>query len=125
MKVGIILGTNELSGLMFASIEAGLRASIGDEVIIFVTMDGLKAFLKEPEVRISTKSSELIQKKDPDFTKNLREGREDGMLKIYVCYYACQIYGVGMKDMGPLIDDVWGITKFAVESEESQIISIW
>jgi peroxiredoxin family protein len=125
MKIGIILGTNELSGLMFASIEAGMRASMGDEVIMFVTMDGLKAFMKKPEIKITTTSSKLISEKDPDWTKSLKEGKNDGFLNIYACYYACQIYDVDKKDMGELVSDVWGITKFAIETEDAQVITIW
>lgn len=125
MKVAIILGTNELSGLTFASIEAGLRTSMDDSVIMFVTMDGLKAFLKEPEIKTITGTSELISQKDPDFTKNLIEAKESGLLKIYACYYVTQIYDVRLKDMGPLIDDIWGITKFSIETEDAQIINIW
>ncbi|MEM0156172.1 MAG: hypothetical protein QW597_06210 [Thermoplasmataceae archaeon] len=125
MKVGIILGTNELSGLMFASIEGGMRASMGDEVIIFVTMEGLKAFMKKPEIKITTASSKLISQKDPEWTKNIKEGKDDGYLNVYACYYACQIYGVDKKDMGDLISDVWGVTKFAIETENAHMISIW
>lgn len=125
MKVAIVLGTNELSGLMFASIEAGLRTSMGDNVIIFVTMDGLLAFRKQAEIKKTTKTSELIDQKGDDFTKYMREGKEDGLLKIYICYYAAEIYGVKEKDMNDLVDDFWGISKFSIETDDAQIISVW
>lgn len=125
MKVAIILGTNELSGLMFASIEAGMRTSMDDSVIMFVTMDGLKAFMKEPEVSITNGTSELIQQKDPDFKKYLVEAKESDLLKIYACYYVTQIYDVRVKDLDGLVDDMWGISKFSIETEDAQIISIW
>lgn len=125
MKVAIILGTNELSGLTFASIEAGMRTSMDDTVIMFVTMDGLKAFLKEPEIKTNTGTSELIEKMDPNFRKTLVEAKESGLLKIYACYYVTQIYNVKMKDLDKLVDDIWGITKFSIETEEAQILNIW
>lgn len=125
MKVAIILGTNELSSLMYASIEAGMRTSMGDEVIIFVTMDGLRAFRNEPEIEMTTKTSSLISEKGEDFRTYMKEGKESGLLKIYVCYFAAQIYGVRKNDLNDLVDDLWGITKFSIETEEAQIISIW
>lgn len=125
MKVAIILGTNELSSLTFASIEAGMRTSMDDSVIMFVTMDGLKAFLKEPEVKMNTQTSGLIEKKDPNFRKTLKDAKESGLLKIYACYYVTQMYDVRMKDLDEMVDDIWGITKFSIETEEAQIISIW
>lgn len=125
MKVGIILGTNEISGLMFASIEAGMRASMGDEVTIFVTMDGLLAFRKEPETKSTTETSRKIVEKGEDFRDYMKDAKESGFLKIYVCYYAAEIYKVKASDMNDLVDDFWGITKFSIESEDSQVISIW
>ncbi|MCL5800512.1 MAG: DsrE family protein [Candidatus Thermoplasmatota archaeon] len=125
MKVGIILGTNELSGLMFAAIEAGMRTSMDDSVIIFVTMDGVRAFLKDPEIKKQTKTSEMIAAHDPDFRKYLKEGKESGLLKIYVCYYAAEVYDVDKKDLDGIVDDIWGITKFSIETEDAQIIPIW
>lgn len=125
MKVAIILGTNELSALTFASIEAGMRTSMDDSVIMFVTMDGLKAFLKEPEIRTNSNTSGLIEQKDPNFRKTLVEAKESGLLKIYACYYVTQMYDVRLKDLDELVDDVWGITKFSIETEDAQILSIW
>lgn len=125
MKVALILGTNELSGLMFASIEAGLRTSMGDDVIIFVTMDGLLAFKKEPEIKQTTKTSSLIKEKGEDFRTYMKEGKESGLLNIYICYYAAEIYDVKKGDMGELVDDFWGISKFSIETEDAQIIPIW
>ncbi len=121
----MILGTNELSSIMFASIEAGMRTSMDDSVIMFVTMDGVRAFLKNSEISQTTKTSAMIAKHDPDFRKYLREGKESGLLKIYVCYYAAEIYDVNKKDLDELVDDIWGITKFSIETEDAQIIPIW
>lgn len=125
MKVAVILGSNELSSLMFASIEAGLRTSMGDDVIIFVTMDGLLAFRKEPEIKETTTTSKMISEKGQDFTTYLKEAKESGLLKIYICYYAAEIYNLKEKDAGDLVDDFWGISKFSIETEDAQIISVW
>lgn len=125
MKIGIILGTNRLSGLKFAGIETGMRASMGDKVLIFVTMDGIKAFLKEPEIDTGKGASELLSQKDPDFRKMLSDAKADGFCNVYACYYAAHLYGAEKGDFDELVDDIWGITKFSVETDDAQIISIW
>ncbi len=125
MNVGIILGTNRLSGLKFAGIEAGMRASMGDNVMIFVTMDAIRAFLKEPEIDEGGGASTMLTQKDPDFRKLFVDAKADGFCKIYACYFAAHLFGAEMKDFGDLIDDIWGVTKFAVETDDAQIISIW
>lgn len=125
MKVGIILGTNRLSGLKFAGIEAGMRASMGDTVMIFVTMDGIRAFLKQPEIQTDGGASGMLSQKDPDFRKLLVDAKADGFCKIYACYFAAHLFGAEMEDFNDLIDDIWGVTKFSIETDDAQVISIW
>lgn len=125
MNVGIILGTNELSGLKYAAIEAGMRTSMDDRVIIFATMDGLLAFLKEPQVKVTTKTSEIIKQKDPDWIKLLKDAKEDGLLTIVACYYAADMYRYKKADFGELVDDIWGVSKFTIETDDAQMISVW
>lgn len=125
MKIGIILGTNRLSGLKFAGIEAGMRASMGDTVMIFVTMDAIRAFLKEPEIAADGGASGMLSKKDPDFMKMLADAKQDGFCKIYACYFAAHLFGAEKPDFNELVDDIWGVTKFSVETDDAQIISIW
>ncbi|MGC8609068.1 MAG: DsrE family protein [Thermoplasmata archaeon] len=125
MDAGIILGSNEYSSLMFAAIEAGMRTSMGDNVIMFVTMDGALAFLRNPIIKKTTDTSKKMEEDGQDFVKYLREAKESGLLKIYICYFAAELHKLHKKDMSELVDDIWGITKFSIETESSQIISIW
>jgi len=49
MKVGIILGSNELSRVAYAAMHSAIAVSLDNEVVLFATMDGVKAFLKTPD----------------------------------------------------------------------------
>lgn len=42
-KVGIVLGSNELSKVLFAGMWSVISTSMGDEVVIFATMDAVKS----------------------------------------------------------------------------------
>ncbi len=125
MDAGIIVGSNEYSSLMYAAIVAGMRTSMGDNVIMFITMDGALAFLKNPVVKKTTDTSRKMDEEGQDFRKFLKEAKESGLLKMYVCYFAAELHKLHKKDLDDMIDDIWGITKFSIETESSQIISIW
>lgn len=125
MKVGIILGSNEVTSVEFASFEASVRTSIGDEVDLFVTMDGIRAFQKEAKLATNKEMSQKIGEKNTEFRKYLLEGKESELLKIYVCSYAADLYHIGMADLDEIVDAIWGLTKFNLENENSMMISVW
>jgi len=61
MKIGIILGSNERSKLTYAAMSAVISSSLGDEVYVFVTMDAVKAFTKNPEVKEEDVASKVMK----------------------------------------------------------------
>ncbi len=72
-----------------------------------------------------TDTSRKMDEEGQDFRKFLKEAKESGLLKMYVCYFAAELHKLHKKDLDDMIDDIWGITKFSIETESSQIISIW
>lgn len=62
MKVGIILGSNELDRVAYAGMHALISATLDNEVVLFATMDGVKAFLKNPDLRVESGTSKTIRK---------------------------------------------------------------
>jgi Uncharacterized conserved protein len=64
MKTGIIVGSNERSRLTYAAMSTVIVSSIGDEVYVFLTMDAVKGFTKNPEVKSEDISSKtMVEKK--------------------------------------------------------------
>ncbi|BFH73690.1 DsrE family protein [Sulfurisphaera javensis] len=125
-KVGIVLGTNELSKVLYTGMWAVISTSMGDEVIIFATMDGVKVFLKEnPDLKVTDEASKKVLEAKEDILSYYRKAKKTGKLKIYACSYATKLFGLEKGNYDDLIDDIVGITTFQMELEGAQILSIW
>ncbi|MEJ2781409.1 DsrE family protein [Stygiolobus sp. CP850M] len=123
-KVGIVLGSNELSKVLFAGMWSVISTSMGDEVVIFATMDAVKAFVKEnPEIKISDETSKKAS--NEDLMGFYRKAKKSGRLKVYACSYASKLFGIEKEQYNDVVDDIVGITSFQMEVEEGQIISVW
>ncbi|MDT7873164.1 MULTISPECIES: DsrE family protein [unclassified Stygiolobus] len=123
-KVGIVLGSNELSKVLFAGMWSVISTSMGDEVVIFATMDAVKAFVKEnPEIKISDETSKKAS--NEDLMGFYRKAKKSGKLKVYACSYASKLFGIEKEQYNDVVDDIVGITSFQMEVEDGQIISVW
>ncbi|MFP3233299.1 MAG: DsrE family protein [Sulfolobaceae archaeon] len=123
-KVGIVLGSNELSKVLFAGMWSVISTSMGDEVVIFATMDAVKAFVKEnPEIKISDETSKKAS--NEDLMGFYRKAKKSGKLKVYACSYASKLFGIEKEQYNDVVDDIVGITSFQMEVEGGQIISVW
>jgi len=123
-KVGIVLGSNELSKVLFAGMWSVISTSMGDEVVIFATMDAVKAFVKEnPEIKISDETSKKAS--NEDLMGFYRKAKKSGRLKVYACSYASKLFGLEKEQYNDVVDDIVGITSFQMEVEGGQIISVW
>lgn len=123
-KVGIVLGSNELSKVLFAGMWSVISTSMGDEVVVFATMDAVKAFVKEnPEIKISDETSKKAS--NEDLMGFYRKAKKSGRLKVYACSYASKLFGIEKEQYNDVVDDIVGITSFQMEVEDGQIISVW
>ena len=124
MKIGIILGSNERSKLTYAAMSAVISSSLGDEVYVFVTMDAVKAFTKNPEVKEEDVASKLMKEKgEEDYLSLFKKAKKT--TKIYACSYASKLFGYTKDDYNELVDDIVGIMSFYNDVEGGQIISVW
>jgi len=125
-KVGIVLGTNELSKVLYAGIWSVISTSMGDEVILFATMDAVKAFIKEnPDFKVNDEASKKVKESNEDVLSYYKKAKKTGRLKIYACSYASKIFGLEKGSYEDIVDDIVGITSFQMDIEGGQIISIW
>ncbi|BCU66771.1 hypothetical protein HS7_02080 [Sulfolobales archaeon HS-7] len=123
MRHGLIVGTNDKSRLVYASMEAVVRTSLGDEVSIFFTMDGVKAITRNPETVTKNDSSKYLESSN-EFYENLSKTKKTGRAKVYACSYASKLYGFSKESYSDLVDAIVGITTFIGEVD-GQIVSIW
>lgn len=125
-KVGIVLGTNELSKVLYTGMWSVISTSMGDEVVIFATMDGVKAFLKEnPDFKVNDETSKKVKEANEDVLSYYKKAKKSGKLKIYACSYASKLFGLEKGNYDDIVDDIVGITSFQMEIEGGQILSIW
>ena len=121
-KLGIVLGTNELSALLYAAMNSVISTSLGDDVGVFVTMDGVLAFKRESEIKTSTKSSLTMTESPFDL---FGKAKKTGKLKVYACSYASSLLKLSRSDYSELVDNVAGITTFMIEFEDGKLLSVW
>ncbi|EHP71065.1 hypothetical protein MetMK1DRAFT_00015690 [Metallosphaera yellowstonensis MK1] len=125
MKVGIILGSNELSRVAYAAMHSAIAVSLDNEVVLFATMDGVKAFLKTPDLRVTDDTSKVIKESREDVFQHFRRAKKSGKLKILACSYASKVHKLDKESYSELVDDIVGITSFSMEVEGGQLVSVW
>lgn len=117
-----MLGTNELSSLLYAAMNSVISTSLGDDVGVFATMDGVLAFKRASEVKRVTKSSMVASESPFDL---LTKAKKTGRLKVYACSYASSLFKLSKPDYSDLVDDIAGITTFMIEFEDGKLLGIW
>ncbi|BBD73760.1 hypothetical protein HS1genome_2149 [Sulfodiicoccus acidiphilus] len=124
MRHGVLVGSNERSKLLYAAMETVIRASLGDEVTVFLTMDAVRAFTRNPVVTESTTSSRLAKEAGEDYLSHLRKAKTSGRAEVLACSYASKLFHLSKEDYIDVVDDVAGITTF-VSQVDGQIVSVW
>lgn len=108
-------------------------ANLGVPVRIFVTGFALPYFTKnKPEPKFPKEFEEYVPTleegmkkiKAPSWYDMLKEAKEAGDVKIYVCSLMAEVLGVKKEDLDPIVDDVVGATYFMQEAAESEVIFI-
>jgi peroxiredoxin family protein len=128
MKIAIVLASGELEKLQAASIIGSIASTLGNEVLIFATMDGLMAFKKDVVERKSWKAGELgkgmLQSNAPLFIDTLKQAKDAGNLKIFACGMVMDMLGLSMDEFVDVFDDKIGVTAFLGMVEGAQVLFI-
>lgn len=127
MSIAIVLGSNRLERVEFASMTAFLASSMGDEVMLFVAMDGVRAFAKEPSIVSDADSAKKIleTEKGGRFMEYLTKAKGTGKVKITACSMASRLFGLKKEDYSEVVDGIGGLTSFLDASEGSRLMDIW
>ncbi len=127
MGLAIILGSDHLERVEFASMAAFLASSMGEDVKIFATMEGVKAFRKEPVLKKETESAAMIAKAEAGgrFPEYFRKAKATGKVKITACSMSSKLFSLSREDYIEEVDGIGGLTSFLDASDGSTMISIW
>ncbi|HDH07206.1 MAG TPA: peroxiredoxin [Thermoproteales archaeon] len=108
-------------------------ANLGMPVRIFVTGFALASFTKQKiEPRFPKEFEDLVPKvheglqrvKAPSWYDMLKDAKEIGDVKVYVCSLMAEVMGLKKEDLDEIVDDVVGATYFFQETEGYEIIFI-
>ena len=127
MSIAIILGSNRLERVEFASMTAFLASSMGDEVSLFATMDAVQAFRKHPSLISDAESARKIAETENGgkFLDYFRKAKGTGKVRITACSMASKLFGLKKEDFEDIVDGISGLTAFLDSSEGSRLMSIW
>lgn len=109
---------------------ASIHATVGGEVLFFVSMNGVLAFQKDKELkdRVIPEgefSKLMLSKNVPNFINILKQIKAIGDVKIYACSMAMDVLGWEIEDLEEgLFDDVIGLTSFLDMAEDAKILFV-
>ncbi|MEM3655016.1 MAG: DsrE family protein [Thermoprotei archaeon] len=127
LKYALILGSNSLEKVEFASMVALVSTSMGEEVELFATMDGVNAFTVHPKIASNTEAAKRIELVEGGgrYLEYFKKAKSFGKLKIIACSMATQLFGYKREDYSELVDSIGGLTSFIVSNEGSRMIEVW
>jgi peroxiredoxin family protein len=102
-------------------------ASLGAEVNVFATMDGVQAFRNPPVLAVDSAAAKLIRDsgKESAYVENFRKAKSIGRVTLAACSMASELFGIRREDYASFIDSIEGVTTFMVENEGATLFQIW
>ncbi len=131
--LAIIMFSGEAEKFIPLGVLTQTATNLGVPVRIFVTGYALPYFTKQkPEPRFTSEFKDFAEKLMegakrigmPSWYDMLREAKEAGDVKIYVCSMMAEVLGLKREDLDPIVDDVVGAAFFFQETEGYQVIFI-
>ncbi len=131
--LAIIMFSGEAEKFIPLGVLTQTAANLGVPVKIFVTGWALPYFTKQkPEPRFSKEFEDMVPKlmeglkkvNAPSWYDMLKDAKEAGDVKIYVCSLMAEVAGVKKEDLDPIVDDMVGATTFMTMTADYQVIFI-
>jgi len=129
-KLAFVLSTQVHEKLQLAAMMGSIHATVGGEVLFFVSMNAILAFKKNTELkdRVIPEgefSKLMLTKNVPNFINIIKQTKILGDVKVYACSMAMDVLGWHMEDLEEgLFDDVIGLTSFFDMAEDAKIIFV-
>ena len=131
--LAIIMFTGQAEYFIPLAVLTQTAANFGIPVRIFVTGFALPYFTKnKPEPRFSKEFEDMVPKLEegmkklnmPSWYDIVKEAKETGDVKIYVCSLMAEAMGLKKEDLDPIVDDIVGAAYFMQTTEGYQVIFI-
>ncbi|MEB3774839.1 MAG: DsrE/DsrF/DrsH-like family protein [Desulfurococcales archaeon] len=131
--LAIIMFSGEAEKFIPLAVLTQTAANLGIPVRVFVTGFALPYFTKnKPEPRFSKEFEDMVpalvegMKKlnMPGWYDIVKEAKEAGDVKIYVCSLMAEVVGLKREDLDPIVDDMVGATYFLSNIEGYEVIFI-
>jgi peroxiredoxin family protein len=122
----ILLCSGEHEKIQMAAMTASVAAVSDRPVEVFVSMNALAVFQKNPggDRYFGGEFSKVMQeRKVPDALELFGQGKMLGEMKVYACSMAMDVAKIELEDLvDDLIDDAGGLTKFLADAEAGQLV---
>ena len=131
--LAIVMFSGEAEKFIPLGVLSQTAASLGLPVKIFVTGWATLYFAREkPEPRFSKEFEDMAPRlleglkrlNAPSWYEMLRQAKEMGDVKVYVCSLMAEAAGLKREDLDPIVDDVVGATTFLTMIEGYEVIFI-
>ncbi len=131
--LAIVMFSGEAEKFIPLAVLTQTAANLGVPVRIFVTGYAMLYFLKQkPEPRFTKEFEDIAPKilegmkrlNMPSWYEIIKEAKEAGDVKVYVCSLMAEVAGVKKEDLDPIVDDMVGATYFMTQTADYQVIFI-
>lgn len=131
--LAIVMFSGEAEKFIPLGVLTQTAANLGVPVRIFVTGYATPYFAKnKPEPRLTKGFEDMAQKlmeglkklNAPSWYEMLKEAKETGDVKVYVCSLMAEALGLKKEDLDPIVDDLVGATAFMNETADYEVIFI-
>ncbi|MEB2835725.1 MAG: DsrE/DsrF/DrsH-like family protein [Desulfurococcales archaeon] len=131
--LAVVMFSGEAEKFIPLGVLTSTAVNLGMPVRIFVTGFALPYFTKnKPEPRFSKEFEDMVpalmegmkRLNLPTWYDMLKEAKEAGDVKVYVCSMMAEAMGLKKEDLDPIVDDVVGATYFMSNIEGYEVIFI-
>lgn len=125
-KISIVCVSDKREHLQMAGMIASVGAVSGNEVLVFLSMNALRYFVKGGPAKAPAEGpmGELMeQKKVMPFQELFEHAVDLGGAKVHPCSMAIDVLGIGPGDLQPFIGEPMGLTQFLDEAAQGQVWS--
>ena len=126
MGLCLLLLSGDAAKLRAAATMTLVAASYGQEVRVYVSMEALAGFHRQPQVRDQIHRGPIaarVAAKGADYLEILRQAKDAGAVRVYACALVMDVEGWTLADLEPVFDDTMGVAGFVAETEGHSIVT--
>lgn len=132
--LSLVLFSGTDDKLSAAAVLAVGAAAMGRPVNVFLQYWAVDAFRKDritafhgaaPEAGPAGEALLRTSQQGPShWSEILRQAKDLGGVKVHACALSTELFGIGMDDLDPLVDDIEGVATFMGDAESGPITFI-